>query len=133
MLKVKIFSFSYKKSGIPKDETINGGGFVFDCRYIFNPGRLPEFVSLCGLDDGVINYLDKNSQMKNFLENIYFLIDSAVENYTERNFTDLMVSFGCTGGQHRSVYAAEALKKHLKKKFDSKIEITIKHNELMRD
>jgi RNase adaptor protein for sRNA GlmZ degradation len=133
MLKVKIFSFSYKKSGIPKDATINGGGFVFDCRYIFNPGRLPEFVPLSGLDLDVKNYLDKNEQMKSFLENIYCLIDSAADNYLERNFTDLMVSFGCTGGQHRSVYAAESLKEHLFKKYNSKINIEVKHTELKQD
>ncbi|MCC7158791.1 MAG: hypothetical protein IT281_04545, partial [Ignavibacteria bacterium] len=90
MLNVKIYSFSYKKSGIPIDETPNGGGFVFDCRFVYNPGRKDEFRSLNGKDNEVISFLDDEPVMKVFLENVYSISSMAVENYLHRNFTNLM-------------------------------------------
>lgn len=117
MLKVRIYSFSYLYNGIPDDSTENGGGFVFDCRFIYNPGRNSEFWNLTGKDEKVINFLNEQKEMQDFLINIYKIIDPAIENYLSRNFTDLMISFGCTGGQHRSVYAAEKLQTHLNQKY----------------
>jgi RNase adaptor protein for sRNA GlmZ degradation len=130
MLKVKIFSFSYKKSGIPKDITPNGGGFVFDCRFILNPGRIEEFKPLNGIDEKVIEFLDKNEQMQNFLSKSAEIIKPAIDNYLTRDFTDLMICFGCTGGQHRSVYAAEKLATLLKESYSNKIAVEIRHTGL---
>lgn len=130
MLTVKIHSFSYKKSGIPEDNSENGGGFVFDCRFIYNPGRNSEYKDLTGMDEKVINFLDNDDTMKSFLINTFNIIDMAIEDYIERNFTNLMVNFGCTGGQHRSVYAAEKLKIHLINKYSSKINTEIVHNDI---
>lgn len=129
MLKVRIYSFGYKKSGIPQDDTSNCGGFVFDCRFIYNPGRITEFASLTGKDKEVINFLDDDSDMIFFLSHVYSVIDKAIENYLERNFTDIMVSFGCTGGQHRSVYAAEMLKKHLIDNYNGTLNVILSHKE----
>ncbi|MEO8665544.1 MAG: RNase adapter RapZ [Ignavibacteria bacterium] len=128
-LKIILNSFSYKKSGIPADTSGNGGGFVFDCRYIYNPGRKEEFKSLSGQDNDVITFLDSQDEMKNFLNNVFEIIDPAIENYLERNFTNLMISFGCTGGQHRSVYAAEKTREHISKKYPEVI-IELHHIQL---
>jgi aminoglycoside/choline kinase family phosphotransferase len=122
-LVVKINSFSYLISGYPKDESKNGGGFVFDCRGILNPGRFEEFKALNGRDKSVMDFLEQRTKMPEFLNGIYNVIDIAVENYLERGFESLMVSFGCTGGCHRSVYAADALARHLRNKFKVKIEL----------
>jgi RNase adaptor protein for sRNA GlmZ degradation len=129
MLNIKIHSFSYKKTGIPVDASPNGGGFVFDCRYIYNPGREESFKSLTGCDKQIIDFIDKDDIMGKFLANVYGIIDGAVDNYLKRNFTNLHVSFGCTGGQHRSVYASEKLYAHLKEKYGSKIHVTLEHRE----
>jgi RNase adaptor protein for sRNA GlmZ degradation len=129
MLNVRIFSFSYKKSGIPKDTTLNGGGFVFDCRFIYNPGREEKYKSLTGKDAAVIEFLDKNKEMRVFLDDVFDIIDKAVDNYSARNFTDLMVCFGCTGGQHRSVYASEKLREHLDARYGQNIKLTLIHKE----
>jgi len=130
MLSVKIYSFSYKKSGIPPDNTSNGGGFVFDCRFIDNPGRREEFKSLNGIDKEVVEFLDSIEPMQKLLQCSEEIIKNAVDNYFSRDFTDLMVSFGCTGGQHRSVYAAEKLKNKLKYMYRNTINIEIHHNDL---
>ncbi len=129
MLKIRIFSFSYKKSGIPVDETPNGGGFIFDCRYIYNPGRLPDFSNLTGKDKEVVDFLDTREDMKDFLNHSFEIINRSVQNYLSRDFTHLMVCFGCTGGQHRSIYAAEKLKEYLSNNYNGKIKIELVHRE----
>jgi aminoglycoside/choline kinase family phosphotransferase len=121
-LVVKINSFSYRK-GIPQDESNNGGGFVFDCRGILNPGRINEFKTQHGRDKAVKDYLEQQTQILNYLNSVFDLVDTTVEEYIKRDFESLMVSFGCTGGQHRSVYAADALARHLRNKFKVKIEL----------
>jgi aminoglycoside/choline kinase family phosphotransferase len=120
-LVVHINSFSYKK-GIPKDSSENGGGFVFDCRGILNPGRLEAFKSKTGRDKEVKDFLEQETKMPEYLNSVFDLIDISVEDYIKRDFKSLVVNFGCTGGQHRSVYAADALSRHLKNKFGVKIE-----------
>ncbi|MEN8139093.1 MAG: RNase adapter RapZ [Bacteroidota bacterium] len=122
VLNVTITSFSYKK-GIPQDTSGNGGGYVFDCRWIHNPGRYEEYKELTGRDKPVIDFLDKEIDMKIHLDSVYTLVDRAVERYIDRDFTHLMVNFGCTGGRHRSVYSAEHLARHLKDKFNLKVKI----------
>ena len=129
MLKIRIYSFGFKKSGIPVDSSLNGGGFVFDCRFIYNPGRIKEFSEQTGRDSGVINFLDNQPEMIGFLNNSFSIIKPAVENFLERDFTNLMVSYGCTGGQHRSVYAAEKLKEFLSAEFSGRVSLEIKHTE----
>lgn len=124
-LTVKIASFSYKKDGIPEDNSGNGGGFVFDCRAIHNPGRYEPYKKLTGRDEAVINFLNHHSNMPDFLQNIYRIVEPAVENYIDREFTSLQVSFGCTGGQHRSVYAADQLSQHLQQKYG--IQVALEH------
>ena len=122
-LQVRIASFSYK-SGIPEDPSGNGGGFVFDCRFINNPGRYEPYKKLTGRDEAVINFLKHHSQMDRFLDDVFRIVDRAVEDYIERSFTDLQISFGCTGGQHRSVFAAEQLARHLTDKYGLQLHLT---------
>lgn len=125
-LTVRILSFSYKK-GLPADPSGNGGGFIFDCRALNNPGRLPEFKTLTGKDPEVQEFIKHNSEMKWFLKPVKVLVEQSVKNYLERGFTDLQVSFGCTGGQHRSVYAAEKLAAHLRNNFN--VNVVVIHRE----
>jgi RNase adaptor protein for sRNA GlmZ degradation len=121
-LTVKINSFSYRK-GLPVDDSGNGGGFVFDCRSILNPGRVEEFKKQTGRDRGVKDFLEQQTRMPDFLNSVYDITDIAVEDYIRRDFKSLQVSFGCTGGQHRSVYAADALARHLRNKFKVKVDL----------
>jgi RNase adaptor protein for sRNA GlmZ degradation len=121
-LTVSIISFSYKK-GLHADKSGNGGGFVFDCRALPNPGRYPSFANITGREKPVIDFLKKEPDVDAFLNHVFGLVSQSVGNYIERGFTSLMVSFGCTGGQHRSVYCAEETAKYLKEKFNVKIEL----------
>jgi aminoglycoside/choline kinase family phosphotransferase len=121
-LVVHIHSFSYRKS-IPADESGNGGGFVFDCRGILNPGRIAEFKQLTGRDKPVKDFLEHQTRMPEFLNGIYNIVDISVEDYIKRGFANLSVSFGCTGGQHRSVYGADALARHLRNKYHVKVDL----------
>jgi aminoglycoside/choline kinase family phosphotransferase len=123
-LVITINSFSYKK-GIPTDNTANGGGFVFDMRGILNPGRFDEYKYLSGLDKPVQDFLEQRTQMPQFLNSIWDTIDITVENYLHRNFENLMINFGCTGGQHRSVFAAEQTARHLRNKY--KVKVILQH------
>ena len=125
-LVVDVFSFSYRK-GIPEDTSGNGGGYVFDCRSTHNPGRYEPYKQLTGLDEPVIRFLEEDGEILTFLESVYRLADAHVERYLQRGFTHLMFSFGCTGGQHRSVYSAQHLAEHLHRKFG--IEVHITHRE----
>lgn len=125
-LEVRIYSFAYKK-GIPNDITGNGGGYVFDCRAINNPGKYEHYKHFTGLDQEVIKFLEDDGGVFSFLDNVYSLVDAHVQRFIERKFTHLMVCFGCTGGQHRSVYCAERLAEHLSKKFD--VDIQVIHRE----
>lgn len=127
VLQVIIRSFSYNK-GIPVDTAGHGGGFVFDCRALPNPGRIKEYQELSGRDMPVIAFLEKEKEVDDFLFNIFNIVDQSVKNYLSREFSGLTVNFGCTGGQHRSVYMAERLQKHLVDKFG--IEVIIEHREL---
>ena len=121
-LTVHVTSFSYKK-GIPSDPTGNGGGFVFDCRAVHNPGKYECYKKLTGLDEPVIRFLEEDGEILTFLNHAYALVDASVTRYLERGFSHLSVSFGCTGGQHRSVYAAQHLAAHLHQKFGIRVEL----------
>lgn len=125
-LVVKVYSFSYHK-GIPEDESGNGGGYVFDCRSTHNPGRYEPYKQLTGLDEPVIRFLEDDGEILTFLESVYRLADAHVKRYMQRGFTSLMFCFGCTGGQHRSVYSAEHLARHLHEKFG--LEVRVCHRE----
>lgn len=121
-LVVKICSFSYR-GAMPIDSSGNGGGFVFDCRGLLNPGRVDSMKTQTGRDKDVKDFLEQQTKMQEFLNSVFDIVDITVEEYIKRDFESLMVSFGCTGGQHRSVYAADALARHLKNKFKVKIEL----------
>ena len=125
-LVVKVFSFSYTK-GIPEDESGNGGGYVFDCRSTHKPGRYEPYKKLTGLDDPVIRFLEDDGEILTFLDSVYKLADNHVRRYIQRGFTSLMFCFGCTGGQHRSVYSAQHLAEHIHDKFG--VEVRICHRE----
>jgi aminoglycoside/choline kinase family phosphotransferase len=113
---VKVQSFSYKK-GIPEDKSGNGGGFVFDCRALPNPGREKKYATFTGKDDCVKQYLEQYKEVETFLNHVFAIVDMSVDNYLERKFNHLMVNFGCTGAQHRSVYFAERTAAHLRTKY----------------
>ncbi len=122
-LVVRIHSFSFKK-GIPADHSGNGGGFTFDCRGLLNPGRFTEYKKLTGRDKPVKDFLEQRTRMPEYLNSVFTVVDISVEDYIKRGFNDLQVSFGCTGGQHRSVFAADSLSRHLHNKYKVKIELT---------
>jgi RNase adaptor protein for sRNA GlmZ degradation len=126
-LVLRIFSFSFHQ-GLPKDETGNGGGFVFDGRSLPNPGREERFKTLTGKDAPVIDYLVQQESVHQFLASVLSLVDASISNYQQRGFKNLMVSFGCTGGQHRSVFLAEQLAKRLRNR--NGVEVAVRHLEL---
>ena len=127
VLEVKVYSFSFKK-GVPHDPTGNGGGYVFDCRSIHNPGRYEQYKKLTGRDEPVICFLEDDGEVFSFLEHAYGVVDPHVETFRRRGFTSLTVSFGCTGGQHRSVYCAESMARHLAEKYPD-IRVRLIHRE----
>ncbi len=130
ILTIEINSFSYK-SEIPVDYSGHGGGFVFDCRSIHNPGKYEEYKFLNGKDKPVMDFLKTKSEAGKFLEDVYSIVDSSVEKYLSKKFNHLMISFGCTGGQHRSVYCAERLAEHLMNKYD--VQVKLNHIELNKN
>lgn len=127
-LTIDIHSFSYKKGGIPKDETGNGGGFAFDCRGILNPGRIEEYKAQTGCDIGVQEFLETKTEMPKFLSLVKEIVSINIDNYLERNFEHLQINFGCTGGQHRSVYCAEKTAAFIREKYPQAT-VTIHHDE----
>lgn len=126
-LTIHIRSFSYR-NGLPEDHTGHGGGFIFDCRSLPNPGRKPEYEALTGHDHAIIEFLEEREEVQRFVAHVRELISQVVENYSQRNFSHLSVDFGCTGGQHRSVYCANAVAKYLQEQYQVKVELT--HREL---
>ena len=125
-LTVRVLSFAYKK-GIPNDPSGNGGGYVFDCRAINNPGKYERYKPFTGLDRQVISFLETDGEVLTFLDHCYALTDASIERYIERGFTNLMIAFGCTGGQHRSVYCAQHTAEHIANKF--KVQVELVHRE----
>ena len=125
-LVVKVTSFAYKK-GIPEDPSGNGGGYVFDCRAVNNPGKYERYKPFTGLDEPVIRFLEEDGEITQFLTHVYALVDASAKRYMERGFTSLSVCFGCTGGQHRSVYSAQHLAEHLNQQFG--IQVNLVHRE----
>lgn len=126
---VRVFSFSFHRE-LPRDDTGNGGGFIFDGRSLPNPGREERFKSLTGKDTPVIDYLNQQESVHQFLASVLSLVDASISSYQQRGFKNLMISFGCTGGQHRSVYLAEQLAKRLRAK--NGVEVVVRHLELER-
>jgi len=127
-LTVDVYSFSYRR-GIPKDTSSNGGGFVFDCRGMQNPGRYEQYKHLTGRDEPVKAFLEEKGEIKPFLEHIYDIVDPHVDCFLERGFTRMMVCFGCTGGQHRSVFSADSMARHLREKYGSRVRVRLAHRE----
>lgn len=125
-LTVTVSSFSYK-NGIPEDMSGNGGGFVFDCRGIPNPGRYDEYKRLTGMDTPVIKFLEEHDQVAEFIGDAEKIVDISIKTYLERGFTSLVVNFGCTGGQHRSVYCAEHMARHINQCFN--VDVRLQHRE----
>ncbi|OYT14908.1 MAG: ATP-binding protein [Bacteroidetes bacterium 4572_77] len=126
MLKIRINSFSFIYGGLPKDNSGHGGGHIFDCRALPNPGRYEQYKQLTGMDEEVIAYLENEEEVKEFLKHVFALADISVGKYLSRNFDYLSISFGCTGGQHRSVYAAEQLSQYIAENYEDVI-IELRH------
>ena len=126
-LTIHVKSFSFKQ-GLPRDQTGHGGGFVFDCRILPNPGRIAAYAHLTGRDEDVVHFLEKNREVKRFLSQTGRLLDQAVNHHLGRNFTDLTVAFGCTGGRHRSVFCAERLAAHLQSR--TNLHVNLHHEQL---
>ena len=122
MLTIRVMSFSFKR-GLPEDPSGNGGGYVFDCRSTHNPGRYDEYKQLTGRDPSVIKFLEDDGEITQFLAHVLPLVEHHTERFLERGFSHLMVCFGCTGGQHRSVYCAEHVARHLHQKYGVRVEL----------
>jgi RNase adaptor protein for sRNA GlmZ degradation len=129
-LKVSIHSFSYKK-GIPHDTSLRGGGFVFDCRTLENPGHLEEYMAMNGKDQAIAEFLESKSVVMEFFMHSLHMVEQALTHYQKAGKGSLMVSYGCTGGQHRSVFMAERLAAYLKIKFA--IQLVVLHHELEKE
>lgn len=127
-LTVVVSSFSYKK-GIPQDNSTHGGGFVFDCRALPNPGRLEPYKTMNGRDQAVKDYLEQYDTVHEFKQHVFAIVDMSVDNYLERKFSHLCINFGCTGGQHRSVYFAQSTADHLQKKYPD-VHVVLRHTNL---
>lgn len=123
VLKIRINSFSFLLGGIPKDETKHGGGFVYDCRFLENPGRIEHLKKFNGKDKEVIDFFEEKPEVSAFLDLAYKQLDLVIKKYQARKYEHLMVSFGCTGGQHRSVYCAEKLAAYLRKNYSAEVEL----------
>ncbi len=130
-LLIQVNSFSYKKAGIPYDQSGNGGGFAFDCRSLPNPGRIDNYKMLTGRDQDVIDFLEAKKEVADFLDDVHNILSRTTENYLERGFSDLMVNFGCTGGQHRSVFCAEKTAAFLRRKYYQAV-VELSHIELVK-
>ena len=126
-LTVTVNSFSYRR-GIPYDDSGNGGGYVFDCRGILNPGKFERYMMLNGKDQEVIDFFEKNTNIYDYLEHAFRLVKTNLESYIDRSFAHLMVNFGCTGGQHRSVYCAEWMAQRIRNNYD--VGVDLNHLEL---
>jgi len=131
-LVVTINSFSYKK-GIPEDASGNGGGYVFDCRGMHNPGRYEEYKQSTGLDKSVIGFLEREGEIQAFLQSVYKLADAHIHDFLKRGFTSVTFNFGCTGGQHRSVYCAEHLAEYVAKKYGVKVKLTHREQNIFKE
>jgi aminoglycoside/choline kinase family phosphotransferase len=130
-LLIQVNSFSYKKGGMPYDQSGNGGGFAFDCRSLPNPGRIDHYKMLSGRDKEVVDFLASKKEVADFLDDVHNILSRTTENYLERGFSDLMVNFGCTGGQHRSVFCAEKTAAFLRKKYPQAV-VRLSHIELFK-
>lgn len=126
-LTVLVESFSYRK-GYPENDAGNGGGFIFDCRCMHNPGRYDEYKQLTGRDKEVIFFLEQKGEVQSFLKNVYNLVDMAVSKYISRGFSNLSIGFGCTGGRHRSVYCAEHTAYYIKSLYPQ-VRLILRHRE----
>ncbi|WP_407517647.1 RapZ C-terminal domain-containing protein [Elizabethkingia anophelis] len=128
MLNIEIHSFSYKKGGIPKDNSGNGGGFVFDCRGILNPGRIEEYKKQTGNDIPVQEYLEEKTKIQDFLNSVFSIVSINIDDYLARGFENLQINFGCTGGQHRSVYSAIKTAAFIREKYPQ-VNVILQHDE----
>lgn len=128
MLNIEIHSFSYKKGGIPKDNSGNGGGFVFDCRGILNPGRIEEYKQQTGNDIPVQEYLEEKTKIQDFLNSVFNIVSINIDDYLARGFENLQINFGCTGGQHRSVYSAIKTAAFIREKYPQ-VNVILHHDE----
>ncbi|MET7037004.1 RapZ C-terminal domain-containing protein [Elizabethkingia miricola] len=127
-LTIEVHSFSYKKGGIPKDNSGNGGGFVFDCRGILNPGRIEEYKQQTGNDIPVQEYLEEKTKIQDFLNSVFSIVSINIDDYLARGFENLQINFGCTGGQHRSVYSAIKTAAFIREKYPQ-AKVILHHDE----